>query len=767
MSFKTPKDVLDTISAGDKTNQIRSDNRAKVTRLLNGSQLVTDAEADANHQEIRSNFGEAPVLFAHARRQMESAFLKPSKYFRVDLPSAPREHQIEWAAGITEEINEIMKDSLAFMELIRSEAAAVIAHGPAPSMWLDSDSWKPTFIAIDDLRIPMDTTLDMESMPWFAVRRALTVGELVKKVYGEHAEPYWNKKIIAKILDQYKELNVDDTNPTWETSPEKMEAALKQNGGYWSSDKAPTVTLWNFYFKNDDDKWTLRIIADADGVKGAAPTEFLYDRGNDTVADKLSQLLHVQYGDLNVNAPFLYHEVRSLGYLLYEPCFWANQVRCRLIQHCFEQMNQLFRVTNPAGKARAAAINIFDKSIIPEGVSIVPANERHQIDLRLIESVQAQLRQLMNEASTQYNQNLDTGTQKEQTAYEVAAKLNMVNAMMSNILIVAFQRKNFAYQEIARRFCISPSTDKDVKKFQKRCSGRGIPKEWLDFEKWRVEIEIPMGSGNPTMASAQANWLFQNRAAYSPQAQQEILNFVTSVMTDDARKGARLAPLDGKSETTPSQKFAESDFGLLMRGHEVAFVDSANVIEQTTVMLKLLGEEVQMAMQDGKATARDVWGMHMVEKHVGMLIQQMAQDPARQELAKSASDALGKLSNEIRKIEQYVTKQAQEQAAAQQDGARMESEAKTAAIVGQAQAKVQTHREQTAAKMQMQAEQAQVKNAIKMESHQMDQQRANDAMLAEQARLNAVTEADVSRKNVLAQAQVEQAKKTKAETNTE
>jgi hypothetical protein len=50
---------------------------------------------------------------------------------------------------------------------------------------------------------------------------------------------------------------------------------------------------------------------------------------------------------------------------------------------------------------------------------------------------------------------------------------------------------------------------------------------------------------------------------------------------------------------------------------------------------------------DGLATARDVWGMHQVEQHVNMLIQQMAQDPLVQmqqaELQISAKEAETKL----------------------------------------------------------------------------------------------------------------------------
>ena len=755
MKFGSVERILTTIAQGDDINRDRSANRAKVTNMLNGGQLITNEEAAKLHQEIKSNFKEACVLFAHAIRQMDGAFLKAKYFFRVLLPKAPKEVKTGYETGITEDVNEVLKDSAEMMECIGDENNAVIAHGIAPVMWKDDEEPIPEFIAIDDLRIPTDTKTSMTRMPWFAWLREFTIGELIKMAFDTHADTHWNKPLITKTMALYKDDLFETQTNDMNLTEEKILSAYRQGVGFLSSDKAPTVKFWSFYYKDDDtDKWNHKMLAAVGGVKGEKPDKFFYEK--DGVADSLGQLLHVQYGDLTADAPRKYHAVRSLGYLLFEPCFWSNQMLCRKIQHAFENMNILLKQTTPAGKARPSVINLFNSSILPEGTQIVPSNERHQVNLPLVESVQAQLKQLMNEAATQYNQSIDNGTQKERTAYEVAAMLSLVNAMMSNIMIVAFGRKKFQYQEIARRFCIDKSNDKLVKLFREKVKARGIPDEWIDIKKWKVEIEVPAGAGNPTMATAQANWLMQNRMAFSPQSQQEILNFATSVMTDDSRKGAQFAPMDNKAETTPSQKSAESDFTMLMRGHQPAVMDNANVIDQVTVLIKLLGEEVQMGMQDGLATARDVWGMHQVEQHIGALLQQMQADPARQERAKAAADALGKISNDIRTIEQAVTKKAQDQAKAQQDatqvGAKQESDAATASIVGKATAAVQMHEEAAASKMKLQAEQAGLKNQIKADAHQQDQNRADQSMMAEENRKTMMNDAQISRTKMMAEA---------------
>jgi hypothetical protein len=769
MQFGSAEKILQTIHAGDESAKNKSFNRSLVNIMFNGNQIISDDDAAKNNQQVRSNFGEAPRLGAHARRQYESAFIKSNHHFRVKIELAPKEFRMSWETQITSLINKPLKKSLKFLEHYRAKAASVISHGPGPAMWTNEDDWCPEYVALPNLRIPSDTKVDMDAMPWFARKVKLTMGELAEKVYSKFAEPFWNKAIVAKILDKLKETNTDTATHDWSESAEENLELLNQNGGYWQSDKAPTVELWYFYYRDHSTNgkvkknfWNLRIVADKSLVSGLDEDSFIYDRKNKPIAENLGQLLHVQYGDLNMAPPFYYNDVLALGHLLYEPCFWSNQIRCRLIQHLFEQMCTLLRIDTLAGKEAAKAIILYDKGIIPEGVSIVPANERHQINMPMVESVQAQLKQLMAEATTEFTQQLDNGTQKEMTATQYMGQINMVNAMLNNILTVAFIRETFLYWEIARRFCRPKSNNADVQKFQKQCKKFGIPEKWLDIDLWDIEPEIPIGAGNPNMALAAVNALFQNRMAFGPNAQQKILHLYATVVTNDARMGLELAPLDQPQGMSQSQQDAVAAFPTLMMGLPVAWTEQASIIEQVETLLGLLAGTIKMAQEGsqsgfGLPDAKDIFGMHTVEQHITKMIQFMAQDQQRQELAKNASQQLGKLSNEIRGIEQQFTQQRQAQQKQQQEqqqiGQQQESDAKTASIVGQGQAKVQIMRETAAAKIQTHAEQTGVKNQIKMAQHQSEQERKNAALMGEEQRKNAMTAGEITRQEIMAEAE--------------
>jgi hypothetical protein len=772
MQFGTPAKILETIRAGDETAADKSFNRSLVNIMFNGNQIISDEDAKKNNQQVRSNFGEAARLGAHARRQFESAFLKSAHHFRVKIPLAPKEFQTAWETQITNLINKPLKSSLKFLETYRSKSAAVISHGPGPVMWANADDWCPEYVALYDLRIPSDTHVDMDKMPWFARKVKMTIGELAEKVYSPYADSGWNKPMVAKILNAQKDINTETKSNDWSTQSEEMLEQMNQNGGYWQSDKAPTVEFWYFYYrdhavnnKTRKDFWNLRIVADK-SVDGLDEDVFIYDRKTKPIAEKLAHLLHVQYGDLNMAPPFFYNDVIALGHLLYEPCFWANQIKCRLIQHLFEQMCQLLRITTPAGKAAAQAVVLYDKGIIPEGVEIVPANERHQINMPMVESVQAQLKQLMAEATTEFTQQLDNGTQKEMTATQYMGQLNMVNAMLNNILTIAFIRETFLYQEVARRFCRPASTNEDVQKFQKQCAKFGIPKKWLDIDLWDIEPEIPIGAGNPNMALAAVNALMQNRMAFGPNAQQKILHMFATVVTNNAKLGLELVPLQESPGMSESEMDAVASFPTLMLGLPVAWSEDASIIEQVNTLLGLLDGTIKMAQEGaqngmGLPAAKDIFGMHTVEQHITQMIQFMAQDPQRQELAKTASQQLGNLSNEIKGIEQQLSQQIKAQQKQQQDqqqiGQQQESDAKTAAIVGQAQAKVETMKQMAAAKMQTHAQSTAVKSQLKQAEHTAAQQRADAAMLAEEQRKNAMTAGEITRREVMAEAEAKNA----------
>lgn len=729
LNFGTPDKVWDTINASEDVCQVRAQNRIRIDQSANGFPPLDEQQAQAQGIKVNFNSQEMALLLANARRQYTNSVLQPGTFFKITIPLAPEEKKDEWGAWCTDFINRMMKKSKPYFHFNQNRFCSLVSHGIAPAIWYDKESWRSKYVSIGDLRVPTDTETSLENLEWFAVRKYYTPGELIRKVWSEHSDKGWNKPAIAHILDAYKDINWDTEAATWMTNPEKMAELQKQNMGYLTSDAVPSIALWHFYYADNDEPskkgWKLVVLPEADTVRSTPQDEFLYER-NRVCAQEVSEVLHIQFGDLSSVAPHMYHSVRSLGFLLMEPCFWSNLALCRSIQHLFENFNVWLRNTDPTNRGRVQKVEMFDQSWLPTGVSIVPQNERHQIDTNFLESVSARLKQLQSEASASYTQQVDNGTAKEQTAFETQVKMSMVNAMMSGLLGVFFFQETFHYQEICRRLCISKSQDRDAQRFQEGAKAFGIPRVWLNANLWDIEPTMPIGSGNPAMAASQVTQLMNNREKYGPAAQEEILHDFTAVTTGDFRKAARLVPLGASKKATPAQKVAEADFGILMRGLPANIMDGINSIEQIETMLGLYAGQTAMLVKSGDATMRDVQGLSMVQQHIAQLIAGLAQNKAEKQRAKQYSDSLGKITNEVRGIAQRIQEaQKKQQQQAGQGGAAAEAAPK---II-----------------------QAQVSAKIKEQKNTQQMAHKQQVFKADQRRKDAETFAEIQRKNILAE----------------
>jgi hypothetical protein len=653
MNFKTAQAVLSTIQHGDTAELVRGDNRGRINAACNGSPFLAPDDAKKAGLKINCNLGEFPKVMQDARRQYQTAFLSRNNYFTVRVPDAPVEKALEWGTFITNRINKPLKESRAYYELHRSQWAATTAHGYAPKIWYDKTTVLPKFVALEDFRVPTDALCDGSNWIWFAVRKYYSPYELGTKL----GKKGWQQKPIADILDNLTDANWEDGTIKWSDKPERMLELLKQNGGFYSSDAVPTIPLWHFYFKDEVKGkcvWKLRVVADNRSI-AATEMEFLFDDGNTSYGDDLSQILHVQYGDLNNKAPFLVHSIRSLGFLMMEPIFYSNYIQCRFLQHVCEHMNVWLRVQDVQGRQRALKVDLYDKAILDPSVSVVPQAERHQINPQLVEMAIERVQDLKQSAALAYTQDMEPGRNPDETATGVMARTSAVNAMMTGLLTTAKNYEAFANREICRRLCLRNSPDPLAQKFQKACREYGIPSVYVNAELWDIEQDMPMGDGNPTMEMARANQLLQIRPMLPPTAQQEALNEIVMTYTGDPKKADRWVPTGKQNGVTDAQEHAQFSFPVLMQGLPVKPREGLSLIDQIETLIALMAGKVsQIEQTDNMGTQEQITGLQTVEQYVGGLIQQLAQDESQKPLVKQFSEALGNIVNIVKGFQQRL-----------------------------------------------------------------------------------------------------------------
>lgn len=684
MSFNDPGLVRRVLARIDQSDTGRSVNRGLINRLFNGEPPYTQEEASENNIEWNFNNKQPSKLAHDARGRYNGAHLTTANYFTVKLNTGPIAKRSSYSATITSQINKVMKDSLAYATTLRETFATVVLHGAGPVMWPDKYCWRPKTVGIFDFKVPSKTNISFDNLYYFGIYREFTPGELFRMTHGKVRDPGWNMEAVDACIkycidhtDGYQQTNEEST--WFGTNPEKYWEQFRGNSGFWESDSAQKIAVYDFFYqetKSQDGVWRRKMLLTAplkdinkDGSKvGDCGDIFLYDPKR-VYAKSLEEIVHCQFADYNNVAPFLYHSVRGLGFLLYDLCHALNRLQCKMTESAFEQLMMLFWATDPADRDRMDKLDLRHLGVLPDGLKIVPNTERYSPNQQIVQSAFATNQNSLNQNSSSFTNDAAMAGEKEQTLGEWSGKLSLYNQMVGATLLLSYEYQKHQYMEIARRFCLENSSDPDVKKFQQACVRKGVPKVYLDSKKWDIAPERVLGGGNQALAIQQAAAVFQNRFAYSPRGQAIAAHDYVLALTNDSDKARALVDVDAAPEVSDATHDAELSFGTLMQGIPMGIKNGIDHIETIEALQGMLNAKVQQYLQAGGVAPMDsVNGMANVSAFIWQHIQALGQDEAEKSRVKQYSDVQGKMDNEIKAMGQRAQEAMQAQQGAEQDG---------------------------------------------------------------------------------------------------
>jgi hypothetical protein len=707
LNFKTAQAVEQVVWQLLLAEFPRANNRAKINSLFNGAPPYSADEMRDNHVATNYNDLSATNLDHSARRQISNALTSADPLVTVNLDYGPAHKRAEWGAKITKEWNKPMINCADFLDLREGTGASVVLHGVGPATWEDKEMWLQSELGIEDVLVPSNTLRSLKNLPFLTIFRQYSANQLWKMTHGPRVDPGWNMPIVDQALkwaDQQARTLLGQNWPEY-WMPEKFEERVKQDSGLFASDAVPTIDCYDFYFWNDDGKqsgWNRRIILDAWGQPGVGGTfskpdsntrrfdwskgQFLYDSGKRIYADKLDKIIHFQFGDASAVAPFRYHSIRSLGFLLYAVCHLQNRLNCRFTDSVFESLMQYFRINNPQDADRLQKVDLIDKGFLPESMQFVRPEERWQVNEQLVESAFSKLRQTMADHSASFTQEYNEESGKGETATHTMATVNSQASLVGSMINSMYARELFRYREIARRFCIPNSKDPDVRKFRVECLKDGVPEEALNHDRWDLQINRVMGGGNKMLEVAIAEKLYAAKPAHGPEAQVEIQRRYDAAITGDWKLAMSLNP--ESPHISNSMHDTEQTFGTFLAGGVVRPRPGLNAIEVAQTMIQLIQGKVQEIMQaGGVGTPQEVKGLAGAIQYAQNFIAQLAQDRTQKALVKELNDALKNETNEVKAMAQRQQQAAQKATA--QNGQDPAAQAKVKAIMMTAQAKIQ------------------------------------------------------------------------------
>lgn len=719
MKFNTTEEVDQVCQQMRLGDWPRGQNRALIDSLFNGAPPYSDEEAESNGIEVNVNFLEPTRLGHEARAQFYQAFLRAGNFFSCHCDSGAASRRGERNNIVTKEVNRIMKRSIPYMECLRSKIAMDVLHGIAPSAFRDDQLWRPEAIGVEDALVPSGTLLTMDNLPFFAIRKSFTAPQLIKLTRGAMVDPGWNKEVVDACIEWVDSQSAQLMGTMWPEvwSAEKTTERIKGDGGFYSSDQAPTVDVFDFYFWSDEGKnsgWRRRIILDAwsaPQMGGGRPSadrkdgsvfkkfsgQFLYNPGERVFSRDRESIINWQFADLSSVAPFRYHSVRSLGFLLYSICHLQNRLRCKFTETVFEQMLVYFRVKNMDDAQRALKVDMFNRGFIDDTMDFIKAADRYQVDPNLVQLLLNENSNLISKNSASYtaNQNNSPRQNVEKTKFEVMSEVQSMTNLVSASLSQAYYYQIPEYREIFARFTKQESRDPEVLQFQARCLKQGVPEKILYCtESWEIEPERVMGDGNKTLEVAIANQLMQYRNLYDPESQRQILREFTFSVTGDPDRAKNLVPMN-VGQITDSVHDAQLASGTLMQGLPVAVKSGTNHIEYVDTLMATLAMLI-------KGRARDIeqaMGMGNIASNIQERIQLIAMDPEEKNRVKTYGDQLGKLMNALKAQVQQLVEQEQAKGG-EEGGLDEETQAKIQSMIILAKSKAEnsskTHAQRTA-----------------------------------------------------------------------
>lgn len=747
-------------------------NRARINDLFNGCPPYSAEEVEANGINVNVNYLESTRISHDARTQFYGAMLKPGNYFKATTDMGPQHKQAARSAIVTKEMNRIMKRSLRYFECFRSKFALDVLHGIGPSGWEDQEHWCPDAIDIADVMVPSNTLLTLKNLPFIAIYRSFTARELIKLTRGPRVDPAWNKPLVEACIEWIDKETTALMGSNWPEvwSPEKAAERVKGDGGFYVGDQVPTIDTWDFYFWDDSGKhsgWKRRMILDSWSTPAATGTgyqmsqktgdayktgkgQFLYNPKDRVFADNLSNIVTFQFADLSSVAPFRYHSVRSLGFLLYAVCHLQNRLRCKFNESVFESLMMYFRVKTMEDVQRALKVELANKGFIDDAIQFIPAAERFQVNSNLVELGLRENAGIIQSNSSSYTTNPDKADDsREKTAFQVMSEMNSMTSLVSAALMQAYSYQTYEYREIFRRFCRKGSTDPDVIKFRGAVLKQGVPENMLREEAWDLEPERVMGGGNKSLEMAIAQQLMQYRNLYDPEPQRQILRDVTLAITDDPARADQLVP-EEQQKVTDAVHDAQLAAGSLMMGLPVAVKTGINHIDYVEAMTANMAIIIQKAMQSGgMATPDQITGLQNMAQNISQHIEIIAQDESQKDLVKKFNDQLSKLMNLVKAFAQRLQEQMKKQA--QQNGKQGDpaAMAKIQATMMQAKAKMDNTRESHAARTAQRQLSWEREEMMKQKQTQAEIARENMRTAAEisNSRLKALSEPKAPKKD--------------------
>lgn len=701
------RSIWDNMLIADSTS---AKNRANIDDMFDG--------APPWDPDVLKNLGQGDrcnLNFGTAHAVLESAF---SGYLdltssvdvmaRCKVKAGTPDQQREWAGVIAEEFHQFMLRWPSFDRNTQVLSKEFIKHGVGVAFFPNDKDWRWSPTGLADAKFPRKAPIDECGIELVMVRKKYLPQELYNFIKDEATakEAGWAPEFVKNALVN----SCNSTTPNRYADWEALQKEIKNNDLASSVEVSVSeIPLVHAFVKEFDGRVSFYIFTEESletgvGAAGSGKDGFLFvKQGFYPSMEKAITVF--TYGPGN---GFI-HSLRGLGWRIYPQIQMENRLRCQIVDSTMLSSSLLLQISDPKD-LDDFGFSFFGPYAVMNGGAKVVERAMPNLSQNAMPIVDDLMRQMENNTGTYHLRNSQPSGQ-ERTKFEVQATLAQ-QAQLSQAAMNLFYRPwEKLLAEVMRRALASDLTSadpggKEAFEFRRRCIERGVPAAALETV-YDVEAVRAVGYGSPSVRLGALSEIQQMVPMLDEVGRNNAIRDRIAAVVGYQNVDRYLPKITVAQRVPVDAKIAELENGHLMMGQPVTALPGENHAVHTQVHLGEVSNKLA-EIQQGADPRPFIQGLNMLLQHTEPHIQQMSQDPTRDQESGTARKMFQQMSAIVGQITQH-----------EQARMRREAEAMAQAAVP---SQLPQGMEGVPAAEQMQADKAQAELAAKLEREKIDMQ---------------------------------------------
>lgn len=649
----------------------RSQRNALVAGLIDGNPPLSQAALMKSGQGARANFntGEGQAFLETAVSPFYDLSTEVETFATARIPEEFGPNATDLSHCVQDYFQELLLKNEDHDYNLQLGLHEMVCYGMGPMVWDDDLNWQSQARLFSLLRVPPRTKASVNQWDHFSLEYYFTVGEMYQFIADAKAAAAigWDVEAVKNaIMFAGSGLSSLQGWNQWET----VQRMLRDNEYYYSV-QVPTIRVARILVKEfadkdgncevtegwvaadgTDDRWLFRKDRRYKRMSEVIAPHF-YDRGN---------------GDVN--------GIKGLGVKQYGQLLQIQRSMMATIDGAYLNSTALFQSNASVLKQNLEIMHAGPATVIPNSLTFVQRNPNGAMEPLF--AVRKELQSTLSANLSQYRQRQEKESGNPASATEINARLQQASLLGKTAIARYYEQRDHWFQETFRRAINPELTDsmgewaKQAREFQKKCRDKGITNEML--KKTVVKATRTAGQGSSFLRTQALIATMQLLGPALPpdgllRLQKDILAAIDGqpmveryLPAPDMRPGEQANVWEAMMENSAFHDGAQipvtsTQMDEVHMNIHFEFLDAvAGMVPQGADP-----DEVLKTLQAGGA-------------NITLHLQKFGRDPMNQQKAKEYAKRLQELGKVVDQLADFVAKQAQEQAEAQQRAAMMQQD---------------------------------------------------------------------------------------------